>query len=108
MKIAVIGGGAAGFFAAICASENYPNAQVMLFERSQKLLSKVKISGGGRCNVTTSCNELSELIKAYPRGGRALRSAFHEFDNKDTVDWFETRGVILLRSRRSTDVSRIG
>ncbi len=95
MRVAVLGGGAAGFFSAVCISENFPNAQIVLFEKTQKLLSKVKISGGGRCNVTTSCKELSELIAAYPRGGKQLKFAFHEFNNQHTIEWFEKRGVDL-------------
>ena len=96
MKIAIIGGGAAGFFSAIAAKENYPNSVVVIFEKSQKLLSKVKISGGGRCNVTNGCDTIEELCKAYPRGGRQLKKAFQIFNNKHTIEWFETRGVPLV------------
>lgn len=96
MNIAIIGGGAAGFFAAIAAKENYPDAEVVIFEKSQKVLSKVKISGGGRCNVTNGCNSIDELCNAYPRGGRNLKRAFHTFSNKDTIKWFESRGVPLV------------
>jgi len=95
MKIAVIGGGAAGFFAAISARSNYPNAEVVIFEKSQKLLAKVKVSGGGRCNVTNGCRSISELCKAYPRGGRSLKKAFHRFNTEHTWEWFESRGVAL-------------
>ena len=95
MKIAIIGGGAAGFFSAIAAKENYPAAHVTIFEKSQKLLAKVKVSGGGRCNVTNGCNLISELFKAYPRGGKSLKKAFHVFNNSHTMKWFETRGVPL-------------
>ena len=94
-KVAVIGGGAAGFFAAIQAKTNFPKAEVILFEKFQKVLSKVKISGGGRCNVTNGCNSISELIKGYPRGGKNLKSLFHTFNNIDTQNWFEQRGVAL-------------
>lgn len=95
MKVAIIGGGAAGFFAAInCASENPRNA-VFLFEKSNKLLSKVRVSGGGRCNVTHSCFENSRLIEFYPRGMKELRNAFSRFSTTDTVNWFESRGVKL-------------
>lgn len=96
MKIAIIGGGAAGFFSAIAAKENYPISEVVIFEKSQKLLSKVKISGGGRCNVTNGCDTIAELCKAYPRGGRQLKKAFQIFNNKHTIEWFETRGVSLV------------
>jgi len=96
MKIGIIGGGAAGFFAAIAAKENYPDANVVIFEKSQKLLSKVKLSGGGRCNVTNGCGTIEELCKAYPRGGKSLKKAFHTFSNKNTIEWFESRGVPLV------------
>jgi len=76
MKVAIIGGGAAGFFAAISAKEHHPKAVVTLFEKSSKLLAKVKISGGGRCNVTNGCTAISQLAKAYPRGSRQLKKAF--------------------------------
>ena len=95
MNIAVIGGGAAGFFAAIHAREHHPNAHVSLFEKSHKVLSKVRISGGGRCNVTNGCTSVDALCKAYPRGGRRLKKAFHRFNTTDTRDWFESRGVPL-------------
>jgi len=95
MKIAIIGGGAAGFFAAISAKEHYAAAQVILFEKSNKLLSKVRISGGGRCNVTTGCTATRQLTEAYPRGGKALKKAFKVFHPKDTMVWFESRGVAL-------------
>ncbi len=96
MNIGIIGGGAAGFFAAITAKENYPDAKVTIFEKSQKVLSKVKISGGGRCNVTNGCLTIDDLCKAYPRGGKNLKKAFHLFSNKDTIQWFESRGVPLV------------
>jgi predicted Rossmann fold flavoprotein len=96
LKVAVIGGGAAGFFSAIAVKENYPQAEVILFEKSQKLLSKVKISGGGRCNVTNGCPSIEELSKAYPRGGNSLKKAFHTFNNRDTITWFESREVPLV------------
>ena len=75
MKVAVIGGGAAGFFSAIQVKNNYPDSAVTIFDKSKKLLSKVKISGGGRCNVTNGCRSISELSKAYPRGGKKLLSS---------------------------------
>lgn len=96
MQIAIIGGGAAGFFAAIAAKENRPEARVVIIEKSQQLLSKVRISGGGRCNVTNGCDSISELCDAYPRGGRSMKRAFHNFNNKDTIKWFESRGVPLI------------
>jgi len=95
MKVAIIGGGAAGFFAAISAKEHHPEAQVTIFEKSTKLLSKVKVSGGGRCNVTHACFDIHELIKFYPRGDRFLKKAFPKFNTNDTVKWFEERGVEL-------------
>lgn len=94
-KIAVIGGGAAGFFAAISAKVHSPSSEVIIFEKTSKLLAKVKVSGGGRCNVTHACFKSSELAKFYPRGGKQLRKAFDQFNTQDTVDWFETRGVAL-------------
>ena len=96
MKVGIIGGGAAGFFAAIAAKENYPDANVVVLEKSQKFLSKVKLSGGGRCNVTNGCNSIDELCSAYPRCERSLKKAFHTFSNKDTIEWFESRGVPLV------------
>jgi len=96
MKIAIIGGGAAGFFAAIAAKENYPEANVVIYEKSQKILSKVKVSGGGRCNVTNGCTDIKELAKAYPRGSRALERSFYEFNTTHTMQWFESRGVPLM------------
>lgn len=92
-KIAVIGGGAAGFFAAIHAASIH--SEVHLFEKSNKLLSKVKISGGGRCNLTHDCDYASQLIQYYPRGGRSLKKGFEIFGTKDTRSWFETRNVPL-------------
>lgn len=96
MKIAIIGGGAAGFFAAINAKENFPKAQVTLFEKSNKVLSKVKISGGGRCNVTNGCTSIAQLSKAYPRGEKLLKKAFRVFNTQDTMNWYENRGVPLV------------
>ena len=95
MNIAIIGGGAAGFFSAINAKENYPDANVVIFEKTQKTLSKVKISGGGRCNVTNGTSSINELHKAYPRGGKKLKKIFTEFGTLDTINWFESRGVPL-------------
>ncbi|RZT96327.1 hypothetical protein EV201_0965 [Ancylomarina subtilis] len=95
MRIGIIGGGAAGFFSAIAAKENYPEAKVVIIEKSRQLLSKVKISGGGRCNLTNACDP-QDLYQAYPRGGRSLKKAFHLFNNEDCVEWFESRGVPLV------------
>ncbi|KEO71725.1 BaiN/RdsA family NAD(P)/FAD-dependent oxidoreductase [Anditalea andensis] len=92
-KIAVIGGGAAGYFAAIHASQ--VKAEVILFEKTSNTLSKVKISGGGRCNVTHAAYEISKLTKNYPRGEKFLKKVFQHFNVKDTIDWFEKRGVKL-------------
>ena len=92
--IAVLGGGAAGFFAAIkCAEALGKAGSVTLFEATPHLLAKVRISGGGRCNVTHSCFEPAELVKKYPRGGRELLGAFHRFQPRDTIEWFGSRGV---------------
>ncbi|MEX2483977.1 MAG: NAD(P)/FAD-dependent oxidoreductase [Brumimicrobium sp.] len=96
MKIGIIGGGAAGFFAAIHTKENFPDAEVTILEKSKKLLSKVKVSGGGRCNVTNACSSIAELSKAYPRGGKQLKKLFPEFNTKHTQDWFEARNVPLV------------
>ncbi len=96
MKVAIIGGGAAGFFSAIAVKENFPNADVVILEKSQKLLSKVKISGGGRCNVTNGTHSISELARAYPRGGKKLKKLFNIFNNRDCIQWFEDRQVPLM------------
>jgi predicted Rossmann fold flavoprotein len=95
MKIAIIGGGAAGFFSALAAKRKFREADVVIYEKSQKILSKVKISGGGRCNVTNATFENRELSKHYPRGENYLRKAFEQFNAQATVDWFEKRGVQL-------------
>ena len=95
LTVAVVGGGAAGFFGAIaCASAN-PKAQVTLYEAGPQPLAKVRISGGGRCNVTHHCFDPDLLVQNYPRGGKALRGAFSRFQPKDTVAWFTQRGVKL-------------
>ena len=96
MDVAIIGGGAAGFFAAISVKDHHPESTVIIYEKSQQLLGKVKISGGGRCNVTNSCTSLDELAAAYPRGGRFLKKAFQTFSTQHTMAWFESRGVPLL------------
>ena len=94
-KLIVIGGGAAGFFCAINVAALNPQMEVLIVEKSSKLLSKVRISGGGRCNVTHACFSISEMIKNYPRGQQFLKPAFHQFFTTDTVEWFEQRGVDL-------------
>ncbi len=93
--LVVIGGGAAGFFCAINAARLCPSLKIILLEKSTKLLSKVKISGGGRCNVTHSCFSISELIKNYPRGAAFLKKSFYHFNTKDTINWFKERQVEL-------------
>jgi predicted Rossmann fold flavoprotein len=95
MDIIIIGGGAAGFFAAINAAELHPEAKVIILEKSNKLLAKVLVSGGGRCNVTHACFENGLLVKNYPRGEKELRSAFSKFTTTDTIEWFENKGVDL-------------
>lgn len=94
-KLVVIGGGAAGFFCAVNAARLRPDVQVILLEKTGKLLSKVKVSGGGRCNVTHHCFSIVEMIKKYPRGERFLKKAFHHFFTTDTIQWFKERGVEL-------------
>jgi len=91
--VVIIGGGAAGYFAAITAAETNPSLQVILLEAGSQVLRKVKISGGGRCNLTHHCFDPKELSSKYPRGAKELRGAFHNWQPKDTIEWFETRGV---------------
>lgn len=91
----VIGGGAAGFFGAIACAQKNPDLEVTLLEAAREPLAKVRISGGGRCNVTHACFEPALLIQNYPRGGKALRGAFTRFQPKDTVEWFAQQGVRL-------------
>ncbi len=95
MKVAIIGGGAAGFFSAFSVRKHHPNAQITIFEKTNKLLSKVKVSGGGRCNVTNACPNISDLAKAYPRGSKQLKKLFYQFNNHDMMDWLTARGVLL-------------
>ena len=94
-RLIVIGGGAAGFFCAVNAAKMDPALEVIIIEKSNKLLSKVKVSGGGRCNVTHSCFSMAEMIKKYPRGATFLKKAFHHFFTTDTITWFKDRGVEL-------------
>jgi len=92
-RIAVIGGGAAGIFGAIRLAELLPEAEIIVFEKSKNLLSKVKVSGGGRCNVTHSCFEPRELVKFYPRGSKELLSPFFSFQPSNMIYWLLDRGV---------------
>ncbi len=96
MRVAVIGGGAAGFFSALAVKDNHPDAEVFILEKSPKLLSKVKVSGGGRCNVTNGNTSIKDLVKAYPRGAKLLKKGFQVFKTNDTMQWFEDRGVSLV------------
>jgi len=93
--VAIVGGGAAGFFAAITCAQLNPLIEVYLFEKTSKLLSKVRISGGGRCNVTHHCYNPNQLTQYYPRGGKFLKNGFKLFGAEDTVKWFEKRGIKL-------------
>jgi hypothetical protein len=95
LQVGVIGGGAAGFFGAIACAEAHPYAHVTLLESNRQPLTKVRISGGGRCNVTHACFDPALLVQNYPRGGKALRGAFSRFQSRDTVEWFSQRGVRL-------------
>lgn len=94
-QLVVIGGGAAGFFCAVNAARMNPALKVTIVEKTDKLLSKVKVSGGGRCNLTHACFEIPELSRRYPRGQHFVKKAFHQFFTTDTVQWFEERGVKL-------------
>lgn len=93
--LVVIGGGAAGFFCAVNAARMHPGLRVSILEKSNKLLAKVRISGGGRCNTTHALFELPELVRKYPRGQNFIKKSFHWFSTQDTIDWFEERGVKL-------------
>jgi predicted Rossmann fold flavoprotein len=94
-RLIVIGGGAAGLFCAVNAARRDPSLHVVLLEKTGKLLSKVKVSGGGRCNVTHACFDIGEMMKRYPRGGQFVRKAFHQFFTTDTIGWFSDRAVEL-------------
>ena len=94
--IVIIGGGAAGYFAAINVAYNYPECKVIIVEKTGKTLQKVKVSGGGRCNVTNHCFDLSQLSKNYPRGEKELLQAFHQFSVSDTIAWFQQHHVDLI------------
>jgi predicted Rossmann fold flavoprotein len=93
--IIIVGGGAAGFFTAINIVEKNPKTKVAILERGSEVLTKVRVSGGGRCNVTHACFEPNELVKFYPRGEKELRGPFHQFCSGDTVEWFSNHGVEL-------------
>src|SRR5688572_28074813 len=95
LSVVIAGGGAAGFFGAITCAEANPSARVVIFEKGPQFLSKVRISGGGRCNVTHACFDVRQFTTRYPRGESALISPFHRFSAVDTVRWFESRGVAL-------------
>jgi len=94
-KIVIVGGGAAGYFTAINAKEKNPELEITILEKGKEVLQKVKISGGGRCNVTQACFEPKELVKFYPRGEKELLGPFHQFMTGDTFEWFNNRGVPL-------------
>jgi len=94
-KLVVIGGGAAGFFCAVNAARLNPGLKVVIIEKTNKILSKVKVSGGGRCNITHACFDITEMSKNYPRGSIFVKKAFHQFFTTDTIQWFEDRGVKL-------------
>ncbi|MDD7319159.1 MAG: NAD(P)/FAD-dependent oxidoreductase [Prevotella sp.] len=96
LRIAIIGGGAAGFFAAIKAKETTPDAIVTIYEKGKKPLAKVGITGGGRCNLTNSFSGISDLKKVYPRGDKLMKRLFNTFDYQDTFRWFEKHGVPLV------------
>jgi predicted Rossmann fold flavoprotein len=93
--IAIIGGGAAGYFAAIRVAELHPDYKIVILEKSNKTLAKVKVSGGGRCNVTNATFEPKQLVKNYPRGEKELLGPFHKFQPGDVFDWFGQRGIAL-------------
>lgn len=114
VDLAIIGGGAAGFFAAANVAEHSDGRRIVIFEKSNKVLSKVLVSGGGRCNVSHACFDPKELISYYPRGGKELLGPFHRFQPGDTMDWFSERGVelkveddnrIFPRSDRSSSIA---
>ncbi|MES2836473.1 MAG: NAD(P)/FAD-dependent oxidoreductase [Bacteroidota bacterium] len=94
--IIIIGGGAAGFFSAVNAANFFPNKSIAILEKSSKFLSKVKVSGGGRCNATNATFEVKQLLQNYPRGNKELINTFSQFNSKDTIEWFAKRNVKLV------------
>ncbi len=94
--IIIIGGGAAGIFAAAVLAEEAPELKVIVLEKGAKPLAKVRVSGGGRCNLTHQCSDIREFVKNYPRGGQELIGPFHRFGPAETIEWFESRGVPLV------------
>ncbi len=97
LQIAIIGGGAAGFFAAITAKQRFPHSTVTIFEKAQRVLAKVEITGGGRCNLTNSFEGVSDPKQAYPRGYKLMKRLFKQFDHHDAYEWFEENGVPLVK-----------
>lgn len=106
LNIAIIGGGAAGFFAAISAKTKMPNSNVIVFEKTNRILAKVGISGGGRCNLTNSFADISDLKQAYPRGNKLIKRLFKRFDYNDTFQWFEAHGVQLVTQPDNCEIGR--
>ena len=96
MRTAIIGGGAAGFFLAVNLKEMMPEMEITIFERSSRVLAKVEVSGGGRCNCTNSFARVSDLSQVYPRGHRLMKRLFNVFDYEDAYQWFERHGVALV------------
>jgi predicted Rossmann fold flavoprotein len=96
MNVAIVGGGASGFFAAIRAKSKNPNANITIFEKNQKVLAKVMVTGGGRCNLTNSFDDISDLKHAYPRGHKLMKRLFKQFDYREAYKWFENNGVPLV------------
>ncbi|MCY7409524.1 MAG: aminoacetone oxidase family FAD-binding enzyme, partial [Chitinophagales bacterium] len=94
-SLVIIGGGAAGFFCAVNAARLNTALDITIIEKTGKLLSKVKVSGGGRCNVTHACYSIAEMVNKYPRGGSFLKKCFHQFFTTDTITWFNERGITL-------------
>jgi predicted Rossmann fold flavoprotein len=98
-QLIVIGGGAAGFFCAVNAARMNPRLKVTIVEKTGKLLSKVKVSGGGRCNVTHACFHIADMSKKYPRGQNFVKKTFHQFFTTDTIEWFKVRGVDIIAEK---------
>ena len=98
-KLVVVGGGAAGFFCAVNAARMNPQLKVTIVEKTTKLLSKVKVSGGGRCNVAHACFDITAMSKKYPRGSNFVKKTFHHFFTTDTIEWFKERGVRLKEEK---------